>query len=263
MVRKSCPKLVKVRDTSDKSIEQMNNYLAHQDIMNKLNHDGDANINYNALAHILETGLNRYMPEMHMRFNRHKHKKSNWITRGIIQSIKSRDKLYHTLKKTSFDHASYKEKKFNLCTYNKIPRKIIRQAKFQYYQCLFTKLKNDIKNTWRTINDIINRNDNKSSQIEYLTINQENIYDKQQIVNELNSYFGNIGICLSANIAASHNKRLQDYLNSPFPSDFTFTEITEKNLKDMINNLKSKQTSGPDSISSILLKKIHIRILNP
>ena len=35
-----------------------------------------------------------------MTFNKHKHKNSNWITKGIINSIKFRDNVYVTVKKT-------------------------------------------------------------------------------------------------------------------------------------------------------------------
>ena len=117
--------------------------------MTKLDPNADANTNYNTMAHILELGINRLMPNKTIKFCKYKHKKSNWISKGVINSIKYRDKLYHKLRKSPIDHPSYIKNKFNPLTYNTILRKIIRQEKYQYYINLFTKFKNDIKNTKR------------------------------------------------------------------------------------------------------------------
>ena len=65
--------------------------------------------------------------------------------------------------------------------------KIIRQAKYPYYNNFFTKFKNDIQNIWLTIKDIINDNKKEGSVIDYLSIKQEISYDKHRIAEELNS----------------------------------------------------------------------------
>ena len=40
------------------------------------------------------------MPTKLVKFNKYKHKKSMWITQGILRSIQYRDKLYKQLKFT-------------------------------------------------------------------------------------------------------------------------------------------------------------------
>ncbi len=51
--------------------------------------------------------------------------------------------------------------KLNLKTYNSILKKAIRLAKHSHYQTLFTKFKNDIRGTWKSINGILNKTKKK------------------------------------------------------------------------------------------------------
>ena len=73
----------------------------------------------------------------------------------------------------------------------------------------------------------------------------------------------NIELQKSSNITAPQAKSFADYLKNPFPVDFSFTEKTENNLQQMICKLKTKPSSGPDKIKTILLKKIHVHLLKP
>ena len=59
------------------------------------------------------------MPLKRVKFDKHKHKKSNWITAGLIRSIKFRDKLYLKMKQTPAHSEAYANIKINLKTYTK------------------------------------------------------------------------------------------------------------------------------------------------
>ena len=48
--------------------------------------------------------------------------------------------------------------------FDKIVKKNIKEAKRIYFDKIFIAYRNDIKNTWRTINETLNRN-NKSSNV--------------------------------------------------------------------------------------------------
>ena len=43
--------------------------------------------------------MDKHMPKQRIKFNKYKHKQSNWITKGIINSIKHRDMLVAKLNK--------------------------------------------------------------------------------------------------------------------------------------------------------------------
>ena len=71
----------------------------------------DPNQNYEILEKALgETHLVCF-PERVVRFNKKKHKKTPWITVGILKSINRRNKLYKSLKKTQLNSISYATKK--------------------------------------------------------------------------------------------------------------------------------------------------------
>ena len=58
-----------------------------------------------------------------------KHKKTPWITNGILRSINSRNKLYKKLKKTKIDSLSYITKKTSFNRYRNTLNKTITKAK--------------------------------------------------------------------------------------------------------------------------------------
>ena len=65
------------------------------------------------------------MPDKIVKFKKHNHKKTTWITTGIITSIKYRDNLYLRLKHTDPTTASYLHIKTNRRTYNSILKKVL------------------------------------------------------------------------------------------------------------------------------------------
>ena len=77
---------------------------------------------------VITSAQEKHLPEKTVRFNKYKHKCSPWMTNGILQSIKFRDKLYHTFKKCKPDSLEHEFHKNNLKTYDKILNKTISQA---------------------------------------------------------------------------------------------------------------------------------------
>ena len=79
---------------------------------------------------MINTALDACMPRRLHRFDKYKHKKSSWISFGIINSIKFRDKLYKNLKETHPNNwTDYQSKKQNLKVYNNILKKLIIETK--------------------------------------------------------------------------------------------------------------------------------------
>ena len=73
---------------------------------------------------IFENGITKikqkHMPCISVKFKKHKHKLSNWISYGMLHSIKFRDRLYKQLKSTQVDTPEYLSLKLNLQNYNKV-----------------------------------------------------------------------------------------------------------------------------------------------
>ena len=169
------------------------NSLMYQDIAL------DPNINYYILEEIISKALNNHIPLKKVKFHKYKNKRSNWITTGIIKSIKFRDNLYKTVKQTPQNTVNYFNLKQNLAVYNKILKRLIKDAKIQFYSSKFNKYRSDSKMTWNTINDILNRS-KFEKQPDYTTIDDCQITDKGSIANHFNNYFGQIGTSMANSI---------------------------------------------------------------
>ena len=58
------------------------------------NPNADRNYNYEIIYEEITRAKTKHMPNKLVKFNRYKHKKSAWITQGLITSIRYRDKMY-------------------------------------------------------------------------------------------------------------------------------------------------------------------------
>ena len=58
----------------------------------------DINLNYEMINDDILRAKNKHMPCKLVKFNKYKHKKSAWITLGLLKSIRYRDKLYKQLR---------------------------------------------------------------------------------------------------------------------------------------------------------------------
>ena len=67
-----------------------------------------------------------------------------------------------------------------------------REAKFLYYNLEFTRYKEDIKKTWETINDVMNKSKLQSKFPSYFNINGTKLTGKKNIATEFNKFFINI-----------------------------------------------------------------------
>ena len=119
-------------------------------------------------------------------------------------------------------------------------------AKRFYYNDRFEKYKHDIKNTWRTIKELITSKSPKN-----------NLYDKATIAHKLNTYFASIVIELASAISNAGDITYKDFLQTPIADRFTFVPVNDETIIRITDNLKSKTSYGHDGLSSLLLKTIN------
>ena len=113
---------------------------------------------------------------------------------GILKSINSKDKLYKALIKTPKESPNYAVLQTNFKTYRKIIRRSIMFAKRDYYRSVFNKYSANLKMTWQTINETLNRRKKKREYPrEFKLSNGKTIYDPKQIAEAFNNYFISIG----------------------------------------------------------------------
>jgi endonuclease/exonuclease/phosphatase family metal-dependent hydrolase len=223
----------------------------------------DPNLNYDILSKIIKDARIKHLPVKYVKFKKHRHRKSKWITQGIIRSIRFRDKLYSKLRSTPLTSPDYNKYKVNLQTYNRILAQNIRLAKKHYYYECFNKFQHDIKSTWGVIKEIINKSPKKNEMPNFFLINDLPENNPNVIVNKFNLYFTNIGPKLANSIVQPSNKSFEDYLRDSINRSFEFQLVNENTVMKAIEGLKPKSSCGVDNISNKLVKLIKNEIIKP
>ena len=262
-VKNPTPRYVRVRKSDDNAISNFINDIQSQglyELMNK-NLFADPNTNYE----ILESSINRcrdeHLPVKMVRFDKYKHKNSDWITSGILKSIEFRDKLYLKLKKTSINSNQHETLKQNLKTYNNILNKLKTSAKKNFYQNEFFKYKRDVKNTWVTINNLLCRKNRKANFPSYINNSSKKVTDEKEIASMFNDYFTSIGPTLS-NAIPQTNKSHKSYLDKVIQSKFSFSQTSNSEIIKIIDTFLPKTSSGIDGLSMKILKMIKNTIVD-
>jgi hypothetical protein len=167
------------------------------------------------------------------------------------------------MKTTEPDSPEYDKIKTNLKTYNNILRKSIRIMFKKYYENLFIKFKDDIRNTWKTINSILNKTKKKKSFPQFFKDNESIITNKVEIANKFNDFFTNIGPNLAEKIIMPNNKNFKNYLTLKYNHNFQFTNVTEEMISIIINKLPPKTSFGFDGLTTKLIKMIKNALIKP
>ena len=211
----------------------------------------------------MEQAKNKHIPKRIQRLNRRKHFIEPWMNRELLTLINKKNDKYRDWKSTNND-VEYEVKKINFKTFERIVKENIRAAKREYYFKTFTAQKRDMKKTWKTIDETLNRRKNKTKFPSEFIVNNRSITDHKEIADQFNIFFSNIGSTLSDSIEINDNTLdFTDYLNNPTEHRFNFNRITESETLSIINKLKSKNSSGKDEISNKLLKSIKDEIAKP
>ena len=114
------------------------------------------------------------------------------------------------------------------------------------------------------INKISGKNNDKTSIIDYIKVENIEYYDSLGITNNLCKYFANIGENLSSKIPKS-NKSINEYLAKIKRNEKSLflRPTSEQEIDKIIEKLPNKNSSGYDNINNILLKKLKFPLLKP
>ena len=226
------------------NLDRLHEHLGSTDWSSTYNTD-DPSLAYGNFMNTFKLIHNADIPLITNKRNRKKIPKSLWITDSLLCSINLKNKLYRKslASRNADNHHAY-------IIYKNILTKVLRTAKKNYYHIQFEKEKNNIKNTWKIINSVINK---KSSQkISRLSHNGKLIKDSLVIPELFNSYFANVGPNLARSIPSCINK-FSDYLSDPNSHSLFFNPVTDQEVCDVVKNLANKKSSGFDSSKKVFL----------
>ena len=249
------PKFVTIYKQDAESMSKFKNAIASADIMSKINKNisTDPNITYNIIEQEILKAKETHIPSKKVRFNKYKHKKKNWITTGILKSIHHRDKLYRKLKSCKSSDAIYETHKLNYNHFNKMLTKMIKLAKSDFYNNEFDKYSNNIKKSWQTINQILNRDRSSTGFPSHILVDNKKVHNKEEIANIFNDYFASVGENLSSKITPT-TTTYQHFLKSRTHTSFSFQQMDQNQVFKIIKGFKPKTSSGSDGLSMKIIK---------
>ena len=133
---------------------------------------------------------------------------------------------------------------------------ILRKKKRQYYIDKFEAVRCDIRRTWSLINEFIHPSaKNKRGKIDCLKIDGMFVSNEQDVADQLNSYFSNVGANIANSIVDSYDHN--EFLQGNHPNSFFLSPVSTAEVIGYISSLKNKKCNI-HSLPSIALKYVSV-----
>ena len=255
-VDKSTPSKVKVRQMTEKNKQTFSKLLQDHNWDNVL-FNSDPNSAFSDFFNHIDRYYDMAFPEKPVKLSKRNKPNSPWITTGLLESRKHKQKLFSKKLRNPNPENTEKYK-----TYNSSYTKLMRKARQLYYKNKFESFSKDCKKTWETINELLGRKKSFSDIPDTFISNGKILSGAVEIAEGFNDFFVNIGPSLSRSIPSSV-KCYSEYLMNPSSENFVFANTTPFIINEALKKLKSKNSSGHDKISTSLLKYITPTIMTP
>ena len=224
-----------------------------QDKLQQTTFTGDLNNDLNTLSNLVSYVYQQCYPVKTKTLN-NKSILKPWFSNELKNLIKERNKLYRKfLKHPITNGESYR--RFRNHVNNKL-----KEEKQKYYLNKLDEAMGNSKKTWSILNNILNNKINRSHVIKKLKVNNELIEDSEQIANEFNTYFTNIGKKILTKRQA-YPSSPEQFLTREFPDIHYFHRTNEVEIKRIIKSLKNS-SPGHDEVH-VRVMKIGVYILAP
>ena len=139
---------------------------------------------------------------------------SPWLSRGLFKSINKKNTLYKQFVRSPTTSCELKYK-----TYKNKLNHLIRIAKRTYYDSKLEDAKNDLRATWKLLNEVKNNPSPPSS----FKSDGKTITDPLDIADRFCKYFTNIGPNLASAIPTVNSATFRSFLGSRLSSYFSKT----------------------------------------
>ena len=248
----------KIRKINDETQNDLNNLLKASSFQNITSQDDPA-LAFSNFFTLWNSAAELSFPEITVNpKTKSKFVHSPWMTPGLLVSCKTKQKLFSKKlqKPTVANISTFK-------TFNIIYNNCRKKAKKNHYNEMFDACKRDLKLTWKLVREVSCTRKGQARQLpEYFRYQGNTIRSPQEIANNFNQFFTEIGPQLADKIPKS-KKHLKDFLSTPSPLDFQFTELSEQRILNFVKKIKPKASYGEDFISNKVLKFIAPTIIQP
>ena len=191
--------------------------------------------------------------EMHapLQDTRVSNKYSPWLNSGFRRVSRQRDRIKSAAvkRKSAILMDAFKQLRNKANILNK-------KLKREYFFKKLAACKGDLKQSWKTINLLLNKG-SKTTNIDSLKVNEQEINNDHDIANSMNNHFCSVGKNLSDKIPAQPNPLLSHQYDITNPSNgrepFKFVAIDKRTIEKALNKIKTSHGSGVDNIASYFL----------
>lgn len=194
----------------------------------------------------------KHAPVKKLSNNKRKLFNKPWITKGILKSIKQKQKMY----KTHF-HSNDIKKIEQYKKYSNKLNHLKNQSKKEYFNRRFSACKNNLKSTWKLIGTLIKRKSKGQVNLTKITRNNQTYTKKIDIANQLNDHFINVGPNLANAINKTYENPTKYISNSPVNS-FVMSTVTSKKVQELFSRLDDNKSSlnVPNKLIRIAAKQL-------
>ena len=129
---------------------------------------------------------------------------------------------------------------------------------------MLEKQKANVKETWKILNEITNKRENKPTYAEYFIKSKKRISQKEDIGNGFNNFLTHFGPNLANNIPLPKNDTtIYDYLEEIIKHTMFLSPVDDLEIIRTVQNYKNKRSTDFSDISISLLKKVISKIVKP
>lgn len=244
------------RDNSQQNLDLVKNDLTNMNwnFLQDLNTDDS----FQFITDTINTSVDKHCPMKTVVIPYTKLIHTPWMTTGLMKSSKMVNKLYKKALKHNKDTHYYENYKRHRNLFNQLKRK----AKHAYFKEQLNESRNNIAKTWKVINKILGKVNDKSSLPSMFKVNGTIITDKQLISEGFCNYFTNVGPDFAAKIPKSKRTFLS-YMKGTYNNSIFLEPTDQEEIFRIIMKMPSKKSCGYDGISSKLLKSIANQISYP
>lgn len=238
--------IITFRDKCPKNIEKFKERLANLN-WSSIENDNDPSNAYTTFFTKYNNIYNDCFPLKKVSSRNSKSFKP-WISKGLLRSIKKKNKLYKQF--------LYSPNPGNESIYKVYKNKLthsIRVAKRLYYDKKLADNKSNIKETWKILNSIINKKNPKSKLNSVFNYDGKEVLDPVEIANRFCNYFSSLGPNLAKKIPAT-TVVPKSFLSGEFLNSIFLDAVTENEIIEITTGFQSGKAIGYDKISMSVIK---------
>ena len=217
----------------------------------------DVNSAYESFVTVVQNGMDLFMPEKIVKLKGRNVLHNDWMTKGLLRCTTKCKKLF-----AKYARSGNETDRLSYTKYRNVLNSTKRRAKITYFNGEFSKNRGNMKKSWKLLNSLLGKCSNKQNIVSYLEVNGLRIHNKSSICNTFNDHFGGVGRKYCDNIPIS-KKSFEKYLGKKVENSFSFQNVDERNVWDLLRDLCNKNSCGHDNLSNAFIKKIAPGLVSP